>query len=55
MVRSTDRPDMTLAIDRGRKTLKQTNKAKKAQNSSLEPLSHQGGVLTVIPRRPKNA
>ena len=33
MVRSTDSPDMTIAVDRGRKTLNQANEAKKAQNS----------------------
>ena len=29
VVRSTDRPNMSLAVDRGRKTLNQTNKAKR--------------------------
>ena len=47
MVRSTDRPAMTIAVDLGRKATKQTNKQ---NNTTLQYGELSGRVFVLIPR-----
>ena len=47
MVRSTDRPAMTIAVDLGRKATKQTNKSKNLKQKGYDTLDYSPEFLAL--------